>query len=324
MALLRKHGQRRKSRNGVVTMMDEPVILEITFPDERVVFDPVRNANPFFHVMEFVWMMTGGRSIEWLEHFNSRMVEYCDPGTTHNHGAYGHRWLEHFKTDQLEYVIETLKADPDSRRAVMGMWDPAVDNDFHVDVPCNTHIYFNMNLHGYLDMTVCNRSNDIVWGMLGANIVHMTYLHELVAFAIGEQMGRYRVMTNNLHLYHNLPNFTELFNMGRAKNDPYMQDRVAAYPLMQPGEHWQDLLWDCRELLGLVGAAHFKTKWVRDVAHPIYQTYIARQQGDTKGENEWVQKIKATDWKEACIQWISRRNAAKASTSGDSILSLFS
>ena len=36
------------------------------------------------------------------------------------------------------------------------------------DVPCNTHAYFAINAEGSLDLTVCNRSNDLVWGCLGA------------------------------------------------------------------------------------------------------------------------------------------------------------
>ena len=32
-----------------------------------------------------------------------------------------------------------------------------------------------------LCMTVCNRSNDMLWGAYGANVVHMSMLQEFVA-----------------------------------------------------------------------------------------------------------------------------------------------
>ena len=49
------------------------------------------------------------------------------------------------------------------------------------EIPCNTAIYFKVR-EGKLNMTVSNRSNDVIWGTFGANVVHMSILQEYVAY----------------------------------------------------------------------------------------------------------------------------------------------
>ena len=73
------------------------------------------------------------------------------------------------------------------------MWDAKKDLthlNISKDLPCNTHVYFSIR-DGFLDMTVCNRSNDLIWGCCGANAVHMSYLQEYVAIMCGVDIGFY-------------------------------------------------------------------------------------------------------------------------------------
>ena len=44
------------SRNGKVYMFPEPVTSVYKRPNERVLFSPERNCNPFFHFIEGLWM----------------------------------------------------------------------------------------------------------------------------------------------------------------------------------------------------------------------------------------------------------------------------
>jgi thymidylate synthase len=105
-------------------------------------------------------------------------------------GAYGFRWKKYWNKDQIKIVIGMLKENPYDRRAVLQMWDPHEDLARKgKDVPCNTHIYFKIR-EGKLCMTVCNRSNDMLWGAYGANVVHMSMLQEYVAHCLGPTYGR--------------------------------------------------------------------------------------------------------------------------------------
>lgn len=164
------------SRNGEVIRVDDgPVIVTYLRPTQRVLFNERRDCNPFFHLYESLWMLAGKNTVSNLVKYTPRMSTYSDDGVT-LHGAYGYRWRNYFGYDQLDLVIEELNTNPDSRRAVVQMWDA---NDLKtargggLDVPCNTQMVFAIGKEG-LNMTVFNRSNDLIWGMLGANVVHFS------------------------------------------------------------------------------------------------------------------------------------------------------
>lgn len=209
------------SRVGDVAMMNHPALIVLggCDPVQRVLFNPARDANPFFHLYEAMWMLSGSEDIRSLEIFSSKIASFCsDDGKTAN-GAYGARWRfardpeipsgpgKHI--DQLELLIQHLTKNPKSRRAVLQMWMPDKDLlkiDITKDVCCNTAVYFTLREGKYrdgkyLDMTVTNRSNDLVLGLMGANLVHFTILQEYMARSLGVQVGFWYQFTNNLHVY---------------------------------------------------------------------------------------------------------------------------
>src|SRR4029077_606773 len=92
---LREKGRVEDSRNGKVKVMPHPVITQYDCPMERILFDAARDANPFFHLAECIWMMAGSKHLDFIEYFNQRMAEFSDDRQTLN-GAYGHRLRKHF------------------------------------------------------------------------------------------------------------------------------------------------------------------------------------------------------------------------------------
>lgn len=304
---MRSYVIEEETRNGPVMSFQCPLALTITNPQQRVLTDPVRDANPFFHVAEFCWMIAGSNDIQWIAMFNKRMLEYSDNGKT-QHAAYGHRWRRHFDFDQVKKAITMLRRNPYDRRVVVGMWDPRWDLGYPgKDVPCNTHLYFR-TVDGKLDATVMNRSNDIIWGMLGANAVHMTMLHELVALSAGLKVGCYRVVSTNAHIYKSVPNFEYYLNGVPYDDDVYFRKRGGAskmVPLLAEGETYNDFVTDCQNLIALprTPTGPIRTKWMKDVGTPIIGSYLARKVGLPFNLNE----IKADDWRIACAEWVDRR-----------------
>ena len=73
-------GVEEPSRNGPVLACPEPCIITYHKPAERVVFSPIRDANPFFHLMESLWMLAGRNDLAWPVQFNKRFKEYSDDG----------------------------------------------------------------------------------------------------------------------------------------------------------------------------------------------------------------------------------------------------
>jgi hypothetical protein len=299
MIRMKLEGIDEESRNGTVLTCEDIFVLSLLDPQERVLFDPVRDANPFFHVMEFIWMMAGSNDVNWIARFNSNYRRYADGDIVH--GAYGHRWKHHFgDVNQLTKVIDLLKRDRKSRRGVLGMWDPRVDLEPHNDLPCNTHAYFRIDSDDRINMTICSRSNDILWGMLGANVVHMTLLHELIARGVDEDMGMYQVVSNNAHIYKGLEKYEQIINT-RDPVDPYHSKGVNPMPLLVGKETVVNFLTDAYEFV-YHGGMDLKTKWFKEVAWPMRLAWEDREH-----RAHWIQRIQAEDWQLACAEWTARR-----------------
>lgn len=297
-------GKREETRNGVVLASPEPVITTYANPQERVLFWPERDANPVFHLMECIWMLAGRNDVEFVKLFNKRMSEYSDNGYELN-GAYGFRWRMHFGFDQLANIIHHLKETPNSRRAVLTMWDPQdltyLDSK---DVPCNTQAFFDCR-GGRLNMTVINRSNDLIWGAYGANAVHFSFLQEFIAYALGRKVGEYRQVSNNLHTYEQHFPFVE--SPPRAMEYELYLTGCKVYPLMYD-DQWGLFLDDCQQFCKHPFDAGFNYHhpFFKDVAHPMAMIYNARKFLDEDGLN-WALRVEAEDWRIAAIDWIGRR-----------------
>lgn len=301
LIMMRLGAKEESSRNGPVLTMQSPVHLILRDPTKRVLYDPIRKANPFFHVMETIWMLAGKNDVKWLEQFNSRYRSYAEPETDLVWAAYGHRWRNHFGKDQIVEVRDMLKLDPTTRRAVIAMWDPRSDLEPHNDLPCNTHLYFRV-FDERLHMTILNRSNDAIWGALGANAVHMTMLQQLIAEDLKLKLGYYHVITNNLHVYKEMPNFEEIFN--RTIESPDLQ--LPAMSLLQDGETMENFLLDAVEFVDN-DFTNLRCSWFIEVAVPMFLVYMQRKIGVK--DPYLVNTIQSQDWRKACRLWVEWKNA---------------
>jgi len=171
------------------------------------------------------------------------------------------------------------------------------------DLPCNTHVYFRV-VNGALDMTVCNRSNDLIWGACGSNVVHFSMLQEVIARGLNMLCGRYFQFTNNLHIYDNIPNREMYTPPIEWWENPYTAG-VEPYPLIRVtlGQWFEDLAEFMSSPLNKSG---YGDPFFREVAVPIMTAWEARKTKTSNGLAE-LQECKAEDWKRACTEWILRR-----------------
>ena len=325
---LRVNGIRQESRVGDVLVAPQPVMTVYTHPANRVLFSTMRDANPFFHVMESLWMLAGRNDLPWLTEYNKRMAAYSDDGGQTQPGAYGYRWREHFGYDQLETIIVELANNPMTRRCVLAMWDGGNANENPIvfnsdlynaiggsaDVPCNTHIYFDAS-SGKLNMTVCCRSNDIIWGAHGANAVHFSFLLEYVSARTGLPMGSLYQFSNNYHLYTNVVPEGSIMPMARevlasdiyteGKTSPVLVDISPRVPLVTVGETvpWEE---DLQKFMSeeYEGFSH---RFFSCVAQPMRLAWRAHKDRDYEAALSHARSIVAYDWQVAAVDWIRRR-----------------
>lgn len=304
MYRLRTNGFEEDSRNGPVVKLDAPLCVTYTRPQERVLFDFMRDANPFFHFFESLWMLAGHNDVEFLEQFVPRMRDYSDDGATLS-GAYGYRWRHHFEMDQIIYVIRLLQEHPTTRRAVIAMWDPQTDlvlDEDSKDLPCNTTIMFQYSNH-QLDMMVTNRSNDVIWGLCGANAVHMSFLHEYVARSVGMPLGHYHQVTFNAHAY-----LTEQYH--RMAVAPYSDDRymkAVTIPLPLPSAIDQFNADLYKFMSDPSGEPAFYTEFFNHYATNMWDAFQAHKRGFADAALSCISAMPDCDWKVACGEWLLRR-----------------
>lgn len=327
MMLIDEHSESSESRAGDVLVIDGPVTTEYRFPDERVLFYPERDANPFFHFMEGLWMLGGRNDVAWISQFSSNIAQFSDSGTTF-HGAYGYRWREHFVTelppiedieteiltyepfDQLRTVAEMLKANPQERRALVAMWDPEADLGRQgKDIPCNLLALFSISQTGDLNMTVYNRSNDMIWGTYGANAVHFSMLQEVMAAWIGVPLGKYWQVSNNYHVYKEV--YKKHMGIINSNVDcPYKSQAVTPYPMVtSPIDQWFSQLQMFLQEGPVTG---FTDPFFRKVAIPLWNAWFAFKNKEDPQRVERAIILAngciAKDWRKAAVEWLQRRN----------------
>jgi thymidylate synthase len=344
-------GKLNESRAGSVTVSDCPVTTIFSYPSNKVLFSPLRDANPFFHMLEALWMLNGEDDAAFLNNyvssFGPRFAE-SDGHRSWLHGAYGYRWRKAFGFDQLYAIVEKLSANPDDRQAVLQMWDcnsEAFDgcNDLlgmWKDRPCNTHIYFRVN-DDKLDMTVCCRSNDMIWGAYGANLVHFGFLMEYVSACLGVKVGRYYQLSNNFHAYtEEVKRLTDKIEgpkhynplLAVAEHMSSEQPRLKLVPIgtrsfvylesltpIQRAHHFNkqiketfDMIVNLNKMPQVTpktlpisfwrGNSNFSLSLI--AAAMTHKNYKARNEALAL---EWVELIKWPDWKMACSMWLNRR-----------------
>ena len=342
LTLLYEDGIHRRSRGGDVIEYPGVVATVYEQPRERVLLSPERDANPFFHFMEGLWMLDGRNDVDSIAHYVKRMGKFSDDNTT-LHGAYGHRWRNHFSCrDQLLEVINRLQTFPEDRRVVLTMWDPEadllIDSLKAKDVPCNTHVYFKLRENN-LDMTVCCRSNDIIWGAYGANAVHMSMLQEFIANAVDVEVGTYTQISDSYHAYHDVYSEmidkippVDVYSFHHVYRDPYKCGEIKPYNKMVNTPDFDQWLYVNSKFLEVVFANPTNPQEIRPwaatssipgydidpffiyVAEPIaiaWEHYkLFKETGVKEDFDNAVEEAKrciAQDWRTACVQWLDRR-----------------
>lgn len=345
--LIFNEGVVQPTRNGSARVIQEPVATVYRSPTQRVIFDPVRDANPIFHHMESLWMLAGRDDATWLDQFVSDFSKRFAEDGGRMHGAYGKRWrnwfVKDFETigsskideteftetrithlDQLDEAVRLLREDPESRQVVIGMWDPSADLGVPglADRPCNTHIYLRTDrtfsvdttdglyseFGRYLDMTVCCRSNDAVYGAYGANAVHMSTMQEYLAARIGVSVGTYTQMSNNLHMYDWSELRVSIESARDTARDLYRTEKYPGArqlvddPLTFDGELKQFLADPAADNLQKMNNSHFYA-----VAQPMWRANEFRKAKDWKEALQYAESIEAPDWRRATVEWLNRR-----------------
>jgi thymidylate synthase len=156
-------------------------------------------------IHELLWFLKGDTNIKYLQDNGVRIWnEWADENGDLGH-IYGYQWrswpdYRGGHIDQITAVINTIKANPGSRRMLVSAWNVA-DLDNMSLPPC--HILFQFYVaNGKLSLQLYQRSADIFLGV-PFNIASYALLLQMVAQVTGLQAGEFIHTLGDAHIYLN-------------------------------------------------------------------------------------------------------------------------
>jgi thymidylate synthase len=307
-------GKEEPSRAGDVITAQEPITIHYAHPKEHVLLNPIRDANPFFHLMEAMWMLAGRDDSAFLDYYVKDFGKrFGENGIIMD--AYGQRWRHGNKYDQLDEIISLLRREPTSRQAVLQMWGAGRDDlRAYSSKPCNLIATFRIQ-DSALNMTVFNRSNDLILGCCGANAVHFPILQEYIAGRIGVEMGEYWQVTTNLHVYKDQH---ELLCKRGGLLSQLEEEYGPTMPLIEYPQVFNQELEEVMYFIDNAQAGEFYTldykisnRFLSQVVVRMAMTHILYKNNKYDDAMDIIDTVAAHDWKQAGREWLVRRICQK-------------
>src|SRR6266480_791881 len=219
------HGVPIKPTKGAAAELTG-MLLELADPRARLSRTETRG-KPFSCLGELCWYLAGTNDVEFISYYIPDYRQYADGDVLF--GGYGPRLLNWRGLNQLDNITAILKKRPDSRKAVIQLFDAGDIVEEHNDVPCTCTLQF-MIRENALQLFVNMRSNDAFLG-LPHDIFCFTMLQEIVARALTVEIGTYKHAVGSLHLYDRNKDAAQQFL------DEGWQSTIAM-PTMPPGNPW--------------------------------------------------------------------------------------
>lgn len=275
------------------------VLLEIKNPRARLSRTESRG-KIFSCLGELLWYLAGTNDLEFIGYYISRYKDDSEDGKT-IYGGYGPRLFNTRGQNQVDNVLRILKEGPNSRRAVIQLFD---SDDLAVarrEIPCTCTLQFMIRKRR-LHMFVHMRSNDAYIG-LPHDVFCFTMLQEILARSLSVELGTYKHFVGSLHLYEK-----DIAGASQYLDEGWQSSNISM-PLMPEADPWPtidillkaesdirgntkidlsglglDPYWaDFVRLLQIL--RHYKNKEASELARikgemssHVYSTYIEKQQ----------------------------------------------
>ncbi len=212
----------------------------LTNPRCRIPYVVGRKFSVSYMVAELIWYLSGNNKTSWISNYSKFWESISDDGITAN-SAYGARL---FKTNekiaggrykQIDYVIDELRRDPDSRRAIMHLRVPDDSIDAKLDVPCTLALQFFIR-DNKLHQVAMMRSSDLIFG-IAYDIPAFTVFQELLANELGVDLGTYTHVSSSLHIYERHFGMVEkiLESRHNRETSKLLQKKCGGMPPIQVG-----------------------------------------------------------------------------------------
>jgi thymidylate synthase len=165
-------------------------------PTDKVIKTLQRKFKQDYAEYEWLWYVKGNRDAKEISERAKIWKQMMIPGTTEVNSNYGFFWNYN---NQLIRMIDELKANKETRRAILVHYLLHELDRYKYDTPCNDVLNFYIK-DDKLHMTVFARSIDLVYGFCNDQYT-FAKLMEYVSEKTGYQVGQMHWFITNLHVY---------------------------------------------------------------------------------------------------------------------------
>lgn len=173
----------------------------LTDPRQRLPFLERRAVNVVYNIAEALWYAAGRNDLAMIGYYAPGMGAYSADGKVLTGTAYGTKLFSPDREGVTPWarVLELLRADPDTKRAVLAIYRAeelaVADNP---DVSCTLAGQFLLR-QGRLHLTCYMRGNDAYMGMV-SDVFAFTFLQEVAARELGVELGHYTHHVGSMHV----------------------------------------------------------------------------------------------------------------------------
>ena len=154
--------------------------------------------NLTYVAAELLWYFSSRNDLKFISKFSKFWERVSDDSKTAN-SAYGYILQEKHGFNQIETIIDLLKKDPNSRRAVLNINVPNPNVATTKDEMCTICLNYQIRDNKLYSTNVL-RSNDFNFGLRN-DVAFFLYLQKYIAKRLGVQCGSYTHMAFSMHMY---------------------------------------------------------------------------------------------------------------------------
>ncbi|WP_329429025.1 thymidylate synthase [Streptosporangium sp. NBC_01495] len=216
------------------------VSYRITDPRDRLPFLTRRPVNIAYNLAEALWYLSGRCDLDMIGYYAPGMANYSADGHTLTGTAYGRALFARGQDGHTQWdrILDLLRSDPDSKRAVLGFFRPAeLEIEANPDVSCTVAAQFLLR-ENRLHLTSYMRGNDAYMGMV-SDVFAFTFLQEFAAALLSVQVGHYTHHVGSMHV--NEPDYKTVRRLlVEVQQDSYQRPRFAP-PTMPAASSWGEV-----------------------------------------------------------------------------------
>lgn len=169
-------------------------------PTKTIAHFDSRKFNFKYFAGELAWYLNRDRDVKYIDQFSKMWSTLTNPGTNEINSNYGALLFG----DQLRWVLDSLKADKNTRQAIAFLNQPKYQFVGNKDFVCTMYLNFFIR-DNKLNMKVQMRSNDIFYG-LTFDAPFFSFVQQHMRLWLLEtypdlELGTYYHSADNIHFY---------------------------------------------------------------------------------------------------------------------------